>query len=136
MSRGFEQNDNGEWVPFDDDRVYKSDKHVMNELYLILHKVRGEPTFDIATPLPIGEEEGWIIPTSGHRAYPWFSQPLHEIVQNDVMEVTELPRDWPDHFQVNSSPKEIRALGDSLLASLGLPTKVHSNVSGKLVRRI
>ena len=42
----------------------------MSDLYLILHKVRGEPAFDIATRLQIADEEGWIIPTSGHRAYP------------------------------------------------------------------
>lgn len=30
----------------------------MGNLYLILHKVRGFPAFDIATPLPIGDEEG------------------------------------------------------------------------------
>ena len=66
-------------------------------LYLILHKVRGEPAFDIATPLEIGDEEGWIIPTSGHRAYPYFFQPLAEIVQNDVM-ASGVPDDLPDHY--------------------------------------
>jgi hypothetical protein len=35
--------------------------------HLILHKVRGEPAFDVATQLDNG---WWIIPTSGHRAYP------------------------------------------------------------------
>ena len=42
-----------------------------NELYLILHKVRGEPAFDIASRLDIGSAGGWIVPTSGHRAYPY-----------------------------------------------------------------
>ena len=42
-----------------------------SELYLIAHRVRGEPAFDIAQRSQIGDEEGWIIPTSGHRAYPY-----------------------------------------------------------------
>ena len=41
-----------------------------DELYLIAHRVRGKPAFDIATKIDLGGEEGWIIPTSGHRAYP------------------------------------------------------------------
>lgn len=54
-------------------------------LYLILHKVRGEPAFDIATQLEVGAEEGlswekiWIIPTSGHRAYPWYAVALKDL---------------------------------------------------------
>lgn len=64
----------------------------MSDPSLILHKVRGEPAFDIATkircPVCAGQdldgenafdcsecEDGfwWIIPTSGHRAHPiWF----------------------------------------------------------------
>src|SRR6516225_1037078 len=42
----------------------------MTDLYLILHKVRGEPALDIASAIMIGEEQCWLIPTSGHRAYP------------------------------------------------------------------
>lgn len=47
----------------------------MPNLYLIAHKVRGEPAFDIAERCEIAGEEAWIIPTSGHRAYPfaWFT---------------------------------------------------------------
>ena len=39
---------------------------------LVLLKVRGQPAFDIAERLEMedGDEEWWIIPTSGHRAYP------------------------------------------------------------------
>ena len=33
----------------------------MTDLYLILHKVRGEPAFDVAQKIQIGGEEGWII---------------------------------------------------------------------------
>lgn len=93
-----------------------------SELYLILHKVRGEPAFDIATKLQIGDEEGWIIPTSGHRAYPWFHQPLHEIVQDDLMAIASLPDEVPDHYpskSVDDRPK-------FTLESLGL-TKAKPN---------
>jgi len=75
--------------------------------HLILHKVRGEPAFDIAEKLMIGDEEGWIIPTSGHRAYPYWNIPLGEIVQNDVFYNQGVPEGWPDHYQVEagSAPK-------------------------------
>jgi hypothetical protein len=79
------------------------------ELYLIAHKVRGEPAFDIAermtcavcgqdeiaednahperwgcTPGPGCQECNglgywWIIPTSGWRAYPWWNARLIDI---------------------------------------------------------
>lgn len=66
----------------------------MDELFLVAHKVRGEPAFDIAQrmrcpicePMKQGLDDGsapqgcdecegegywWIIPTSGHRAHPY-----------------------------------------------------------------
>jgi hypothetical protein len=49
----------------------------MNELYLILHKVRGEVAFDVAQRVMIGDEEVWFIPTSGHRAWPLQYKALH-----------------------------------------------------------
>ncbi len=43
----------------------------MDELYLILHKVRGQAELDVAQRLYLsGGEELWLNPTSGHRAYP------------------------------------------------------------------
>lgn len=70
-------------------------------LYLILHKVRGEAAFDIATPLEIGDEEGWIIPTSGHRAYPLTWWNMNEIgvrePGGDILHV--LHNDYPDWEQ-------------------------------------
>jgi len=58
----------------------------MPDLYLIAHKVRGEPAFDIAQHMTCPTCEGtddhcvscdgaghwWIIPTSGHRAWPYW----------------------------------------------------------------
>ena len=64
----------------------------MTDLYLILHKVRGEPAFDIAQKIMIGKEEGWIIPTSGHRAYPYQHWPLNKQWHMGI------PKDWPDHY--------------------------------------
>lgn len=113
----------------------------MTELYLILHKVRGAPAFDIAQKLDIADEEGWIIPTSGHRAYPWrwyTLEAVEALMQRIVLNTPDLiiPTDWPDHYQANASPKAERLEANSLLASLGLPTKVHSAVSGTLKRRV
>lgn len=59
---------------------------------------------------------------------------------NDIV----IPEGWLDHlhkvateFAANRpSPKDPAPNGSSLLASLGLPTKVHSAVSGKLTRRV
>jgi hypothetical protein len=78
-------------------------------LFLILHKVRGEPAFDIATRLQIGAEEGWIIPTSGHRAYPYQWWNLDDLVDGSDInrdgfherpsENHTIPSDWPDHYR-------------------------------------
>jgi hypothetical protein len=96
----------------------------MSELYLIAHKVRGEPAFDIAARMecPIchrfewieGNENGcpecdglgfwWIIPTSGHRAYPYEWQPMTDWV------CTEMPNDLPDHYQTRVEPSRIEQL--------------------------
>ena len=69
----------------------------MPDLYLIAHKVRGEPAFDIAQHMTCPACEGtddhciscdgaghwWIIPTSGHRAWPIMTWPLAELECND-----------------------------------------------------
>jgi hypothetical protein len=80
--------------------------------YLILHKVRGEPAFDIADKLQIGDEEGWIIPTSGHRAYPYSAWNLDDLA--DISDINMnghhtrpatldhlVPADWPDHYPMD-----------------------------------
>ena len=40
-------------------------------LYLISHRVRGELAYDVAVRFAIGDEDVWMVPTSGHRAYPF-----------------------------------------------------------------
>jgi len=112
----------------------------MPDLYLIAHKVRGEPAFDIAERVECaecagldlaneGEGEGpscaecdslgywWIIPTSGHRAYPWWHRLIEEIngeywIQGDDYSaqcahivLPEMPLDLPDHYRAKAEPK-------------------------------
>lgn len=94
----------------------------MTALHLIAHIVRGEPAFDVACKLQIGEEEGWIIPTSGHRAYPyWFylldSEDTESILGGWAYHQNEYtggrfnnyppkaPEGWPDHYAINEPRK-------------------------------
>lgn len=83
----------------------------MTEYYLIAHKVRGEPAFDIAVKMEVeindSIEEWWLIPTSGHRAYPYWSVPLSEWLFDLVGDYTlpSMPPDWPDHYSVSAAPK-------------------------------
>lgn len=60
--------------------------------HLILHKVRGSPALDVAEFLP--EMDMWIIPTSGHRAYPY-------LVLEEVKTSVQIPLDHPDHYSIN-----------------------------------
>lgn len=92
----------------------------MTELFLIAHKVRGEPAFDIAhqIPCPICAEEGlpnchecdglgywWIIPTSGHRAYPYSHCALYSINLDQWLSLEkEIPDLWPDHYTTREAP--------------------------------
>ena len=104
----------------------------MSDLYLILHKVRGEPAFDIATKLTIGDEEGWLIPTSGHRAYPvewWDLDDLYDGSDMDMKQPIKyldddpavILGDCPDHYAVTSAASSVRLTG--LLEKLGLKKK-------------
>jgi hypothetical protein len=97
--------------------------------YLILHKVRGEPAFDIAEQIQIGDEEGWIIPTSGHRAYPHQIWPLPPECEEAAFN-TRLPADWPDHYEYNDNPTD---------KGMGLPVdigKILGNLMPNFKRRI
>lgn len=125
----------------------------MSDLYLIAHKVRGEPAFDVARRMacPICQGVGvnlcdtcnnegywWIIPTSGHRAYPYWSHPLKELFLDtsfadevsmapfDCFCPKELPPDTPDHYACNDRParssitKGLVDVRESLSKLLGL----------------
>lgn len=94
----------------------------MTNLYLIAHKVRGEPAFDVATKMQCPEcaAQGcsecdntgwwWIIPTSGHRAYPYAQTEM-------LMDADPMPPDLPDHYPPRAEPQR------SLIDLLGLKAK-------------
>ncbi len=88
------------------------------QLFLIAHKVRGEPAFDVAAQMecPMCQEAGaasvlchecdslgywWIIPTSGHRAYPYWhgAKPLY----GKILE--QMPEGLPDHYTTRAAPR-------------------------------
>ena len=109
-------------------------------LYLIAHSVRGEAAFDIAMQMecphcnPQWSERvhgcfdcdslgyWWIIPTSGHRAFPYWTEELIGILQlafdeqyiikgqpglvyDGEAHIPEMPPGWPDHYRVGPAPK-------------------------------
>jgi hypothetical protein len=73
----------------------------MIEQYLILHKVRGQPSYDIAEKAVIGDEQGWVLCTCGHRCYPYrvISKMDSEPLLSDSFE------DWPEHYPQKAEPK-------------------------------
>lgn len=105
----------------------------MSEPFLILHKVRGEAAFDIAIHCEdMGTEEDpgpwWIIPTSGHRAYPIWTRTLEMFLfsASEKPPIDLIPEDWPDHCHyeldrvttIDTSPitsKDVQKVLDALL---------------------
>lgn len=108
----------------------------MCEPYLILHKVHGAPAFDIAernddmgTPSDPGP--WWIIPTSGHRAYPYQWWELDEL---DVMYIDKyserwepvtnckaiMPDGWPDHYQASQARSRLATAASDILSLMGI----------------
>jgi hypothetical protein len=114
----------------------------MIDLWLIAHKVHNEPAFDIAARMECPEcshmGDGdcpecdalgfwWIIPTSGHRAYPWWNLTLEQVSRQSTFVYCEddlwkgipaMPPTLPDHYHHTASPSEVRDRLASLLASL------------------
>ncbi len=102
-------------------------------LFLIAHSVRGEAAFDVATKMecphcaPQWSERvhgcfdcddlgyWWIIPTSGHRAFPFHYWPWDELACDSrtnpsvfdprPIEAPPMPPGWPDHYRTGPSPK-------------------------------
>lgn len=102
----------------------------MTQPHLILHKVRGEPAFDIAEPMEVDNEIIWIIQTSGHRAYPYGTWKLDGLGQGSdygfpAFAAPTPPEGWPDHYSANSSPKPSTFSPTSLLTRLGLMPKIN-----------
>jgi hypothetical protein len=121
----------------------------MTDLYLIAHKVRGEPAFDIARRACASppcqpncgrwkaghcadhDEEVWIIPTSGHRAYPYFYVELSKLkmyfhsqdgqwTDRFDLFLGKMPTDLEDHYTIRADPSTPRPAPSGLLALLGL----------------
>ena len=112
----------------------------MSEPYLIVHVVRSEPAFDIAIRCDdMGTESDpapwWIIPTSGHRAYPYWIRKLwgiadpyfpdifQQVFESDPGPVPDMPDPWPDHYPTAAEPRHSPTAGRGLLARLGLLRK-------------
>jgi hypothetical protein len=118
----------------------------MPDLYLIAHKVSGEPAFDVAIRMECPECHGnckdgrdpngytcvecdcfgywWIIPTSGHRAYPYSCMGL--FINGNATEVwyeelSPVPEGLPDHYTLTASPAETRSKLEALLDRLPPP---------------
>jgi hypothetical protein len=72
-------------------------------LYLIAHKVRGEPAFDVAVKMEMPDGPWWIIPTSGHRAYPFWNMELSKAIECD-WQADAMPTDLRDHYDVSRDP--------------------------------
>jgi hypothetical protein len=72
----------------------------MSEQFLILHKVRGQPQLDMAEKCMIGDEEGWVLCTCGHRAYPYLT-----LGQLPLPEIGEDFAQHPEHYPQKPEPK-------------------------------
>lgn len=81
----------------------------MTDRFLIAHKVRGEPAFDIAERCDIAGEEAWIIPTSGHRAYPYWHTEFNMAEHLSI----QMPSNLRDHYEVSKPSREPSAVGTS-----------------------
>lgn len=97
-----------------------------DELYLICHKVRGQPAFDVAIILDTLDEDGdvvWLIPTSGHRAYPATYMSLDCVTPEHfaMMQRTDVSA-CPDHYACNDrQPRSAPSLLDRLNLKPKLP---------------
>lgn len=94
----------------------------MSDPYLIAHLVRGSPAFDIAIRCDdMGTESDpgpwWIVPTSGHRAYPYQIWKLRDMAWHDgtsnpmcgrplLMTTYPAPTDHPDHYTTYAAPRQ------------------------------
>ena len=90
-----------------------------DRVYLILHKVRGEPAFDVAlrsAEMLEATGDEWIIPTSGHTAHPYWAKPLRDYLGDDIK--ASVPDDLPDHYRVYAEPHQVLTL-----SSLGFVPK-------------
>ena len=93
----------------------------MDGLHLIVHKVKGQAAIDVAQRVVIGDEDVWLIPTSGHRAYPF----AHQALGDSAERMTEFANgaEWdalPDHYPGATQRKGTFAQLRSLVQPVGL----------------
>lgn len=105
----------------------------MTELYLIAHLVRGEPAFDIASQVEVEGEVWWIIPTSGHRAYPYETWELDGLGQGSdcgfpLWSVCEPPSGHPDHFSTAAAKGTGKITNLTALLGIGKREEVKRRV--------
>jgi hypothetical protein len=84
----------------------------MEELHLVLHKVKGRPAIDVAQRLLLScGRELWFVPTSGPRVYPYKCVRLDEslAVSAELLEGEEWQR-LPDHYAQLEQRKQQRGL--------------------------
>lgn len=100
----------------------------MSDLFLIAHKVRGHAAFDVATQMECpecqalgcnecdGKGHWWIIPTSGHRAYPYWSERINSLaIVTDKLR--DMPDSWPDHYPTRATP----SISQTILSIMAKP---------------
>jgi hypothetical protein len=117
----------------------------MTSLVAIVANAHRNPSIEFEVAHEVNGE--WYT-NSGAQVWPfWTIDFVQTSLYNDDLSSNlpkTIPPGWIEHLHAEAaryaanrpSSKEDRASGTSLLASLGLPTKVHSSVSGKLTRRI
>jgi len=89
--------------------------------YLILHLVRGEPTYDIAEEAEgtEGDPGPWFITTGGWRAYPYWVCELPILLKGLVVPPPKAPEGWRDFIEIKQAPVK-RKLESINLEELGL----------------
>lgn len=122
----------------------------MSNSFLIAHKVRGQPAFDIAEQMDcpecssVGQRQvflacdecdslgyWWILSTCGYRAHPyWFTELAWAIGGTNTMDfLSQCPTPWPDLFAINDRPIKHEPL--DLLAKLKL-TKAQAPIKRRI----
>jgi hypothetical protein len=117
----------------------------MEDLYLILHKVRGEAVFDVAEKVSLDGKEWFVLSTVGARAYPLQTWRLHSLIsiRRDLFDLSSVqdfyevsPADWSklrakDLAAIDERAEEARERLD-FLASLAPPAPPVSIITRRL----
>lgn len=94
--------------------------------FLIVHKVDGKPSFDIAKQLNQGTPSDpgpWWILVDGHRAYPYFTIPLEDLQVRGTPffeAMPDMPEGIRDFYVMTQPEKPQRKIEELDLTELGL----------------